>query len=157
MKSKIKLFDFGIFCEALDRVKKPGFIGVAVLACSNLILIMQCLVNRATDVLTEASMKNMMFTVIIPFIILPMMMMIAFSYLNGRKTSDFYHVIPVKRECIYFSTIFAVIAWIAGLIIAGNIIPVAVITISNDFHFEREFFWIIGIVCMASFFIFNAF
>ncbi|MBE6649537.1 MAG: hypothetical protein E7614_08495 [Ruminococcaceae bacterium] len=38
-----------------------------------------------------------------------------FSFLNKRRDSDFYHSIPQKRLCVYFSFIVAVITWIAGI------------------------------------------
>ena len=63
----------------------------------------------------------------IPFVIVPMMMMVAFSYLKARKTSDFYHAIPVKRETMFFSTIVAALAWIVGIFIIACIAIVTVV------------------------------
>ncbi len=41
----------------------------------------------------------------------------AFSFLNNRKGSDFYHSIPLKRTCVYFSFIAAIATWIAGVVL----------------------------------------
>lgn len=42
----------------------------------------------------------------------------AFSFLNDRKGSDFYHSIPDKRICVYVSFISAIISWICAVIFA---------------------------------------
>ncbi len=42
----------------------------------------------------------------------------AFSFLNNRKGSDFYHSIPDKRICVYISFISAIISWISAVIFA---------------------------------------
>ncbi len=38
-----------------------------------------------------------------------------FSFLNKRKDSDFFHSLPQKRICVYFSFVCALFTWIAGI------------------------------------------
>lgn len=45
-------------------------------------------------------------------ITVPMLTLSAFQFLNKRNTCDFYHSIPHKRTCLFFSIFAAVFSWI---------------------------------------------
>ncbi|MBE6649536.1 MAG: hypothetical protein E7614_08490 [Ruminococcaceae bacterium] len=50
----------------------------------------------------------------------------AFSYLNKRCDSDFYHSLPQKRSCIYFSTLASISTWIVGTLVASVLLNVII-------------------------------
>lgn len=143
MKNKIKLFDRGVFWEAFNRLKIPGIIGSAILVSSAFILMLGCMVELIDVDVTRVEIPTEYFfvTYIIPFVIVPMMMMVAFSYLKARKTSDFYHAIPVKRETMFFSTIVAALAWIVGIFIIACIIPLSMAAFTIAFKIDMVEFW----------------
>lgn len=45
-----------------------------------------------------------------------------FSYLNERSKSDFWHSIPHKRTCVYFSFVAAIYTWIAVILLASGLV-----------------------------------
>ena len=159
MKNKLRLFDRGIFFEALNRFKIQGIIGGAIFLSSGFILLMSCfieLVNGNEKVEIPAEYFTVAF--IVPFVIVPMMMMVAFSYLRSRKTSDFYHGIPIKRESMYFSTILAAICWIVALLIVVSIIPLGTAAVSYAFRIDMLMYWkLITKALLASIFVLSCF
>lgn len=46
------------------------------------------------------------------FLTVPMLSLSAFQFLNKRNTCDFYHSIPHKRTCLFFSIFAAILSWI---------------------------------------------
>lgn len=159
MKNKIKLFDRGIFFEAINRLKIQGIIGGALSLSSAFILIMSCFVELVTsNERVEIPAEFFYTTFVVPFVIVPMMMMVAFSYLKARKTSDFYHSIPVKRESMYFSTILAAIVWIVAILVIASILPLGVAAFSWAFRIDMAIYWeIMAKVLLASIFVLSCF
>ena len=47
----------------------------------------------------------------------PVMTFSIFGWMNSRKSSDFYHALPYKRESIFLNMVAAVFTWCAGLIL----------------------------------------
>ena len=142
MKNKIKLFDRGTFVEAINRFKIPGIITGAIFLAAGLLQLLDAILHLA-QYTHEYNMPEQFFyiTYIVPFIMVPMMMMAAFSYLRVRKTSDFYHALPVKRECLYFSTIAAAFAWIVAELVIASIIPLMMALVSPDIEIEMSKYW----------------
>ena len=141
MKNKLKLFNRGIYFEALNRMKIQGIIGGAILVSSGLILMMSCFIELITDgekVTVPAEFFYV--TYIIPFVIVPMMLMAAFSYLRARKTSDFYHGIPIKRESMYFSTVLAAITIVFAILLVGSVIPLGITAITVAFKMDMSMY-----------------
>ena len=60
--------------------------------------------------------------IIMAILFVPIMMLVAFSFLNKRNSCDFYHAIPVKRLPMYMSTISAVLAWTCIMLITPAIL-----------------------------------
>lgn len=143
MKNKIKLFDRGVFWEAFNRLKIPGIIGSAIFISSAFILMLGCMIELIDSSVNRVEIPAEYFyiTYIIPIVIVPMMMMVAFSYLKARKTSDFYHAIPVKRETMYFSTILAALAWIVAIFIIASIIPLSMAALTVVFKIDMVIYW----------------
>ena len=160
MKNKFKIFDRGVFVEAINRLKIPGIIGSAIFLSSGFILVLSCLIELFVDDVRYVDVPAEFFyiTLIIPFVIVPMMMMSAFSYLRARKTSDFYHALPLKRETMYFSTIFAALAWIVALIIVASIIPLGFVAFGSAFRIDMSVYWpIIARTMVSSVFVLSCF
>ena len=69
----------------------------------------------------------------------PLLTLRQFSYLTSRKGSDFYHVAPANRSCVYWSFFLAVLAW-QFLLIFGSTAVSGLITSLVDPGFFR-FSW----------------
>lgn len=143
MKNKVKLFDRGVFWEAFNRLKIPGIIGSAIFVSSAFILMLGCMLElfESGAKRVEIPVEYFYITYIIPIVIVPMMMTVAFSYLKTRKTSDFYHAIPVKRETLYFSTILAALAWIVAIFIIASIIPLSMAAFTVVYKIDMVVYW----------------
>lgn len=72
----------------------------------------------------------------------------AFSFLNRRNESDFYHAIPYKRTCLFGSFAAATITWIWGIVVGSSLVttvlwlicPVANFVWSGLFIVIAEYF-----------------
>ena len=53
---------------------------------------------------------------ILCLLVAPLLTLKAFSFLNSRKGSDFYHSVPPKMSCVYFSFLAAVWTWLTVLV-----------------------------------------
>ena len=159
MKNKLRLFDRGIFFEAINRLKIQGIIGGAIGISSGFILVMSSIIELMTSgERVDIPAEYFYITYIIPFVIVPMMMMVAFSYLKARKTSDFYHSIPIKRESMYFSTILAAIVWIVAILIIFSVIPLGAAAFTLAFRIDMSLYWeIISKTLIASIFVLSCF
>ena len=59
-------------------------------------------------------------------IFVPIMMIVQFSFLHKRNSSDFYHALPVRRETLYFTYLAAVMSWAAVMILIATGIIAAI-------------------------------
>ena len=55
-------------------------------------------------------------------ILAPIIVLSAFSFLNDRKKSDFYHALPQRRECVFISFMAAALTWSVGTIIVSTLL-----------------------------------
>ena len=130
-------FSKALYFQALKKIKTAG-IGMAV---SVFILnLMYALTEielsssfHSTDCYCSWQKAEVSGGVVAPYTLLvvllaPILVMQAFSFLNNRKGSDFFHSIPHKRECVYFSFIAAICTWIAS--------TVAITLLANFFLFS---------------------
>ena len=140
MKNKIKLFDRGTFIEAINRLKIPGIIMGVIFISSGLIQLLNCVLELKQYRYVTVAPEYFYITYLIPFVLVPMMMMVAFSYLRVRKTSDFYHALPVKRETLYGSTIFAALAWIVAELFIASLIPLIMAMVSPFIKIDMVIF-----------------
>ena len=147
MKTKIKLFDRGTFVEAINRFKIPGIITGAILLSAGLIMVLSCVVELMDYTWMAIPTEYFYISYLVPFVMVPMMMMSAFSYLRVRKTSDFYHALPVKRETLYSSTIMAALVWIVAELVLAAIIPLITALVSPAIEMDMLLFW--EVMCKA--------
>lgn len=160
MKNKFKPFDIRVFWEAFNRLKIPGIIGSAILLSASFILMLTCSVELLVDDIRSIEIPAEYFyvTYLVPFLSVPMMLMVSFSYLKSRKTSDFYHSIPIRRETLYFSTIVAAISWVVVILFVASIVPLTSALFSFAMEIDMSVYWeIMGTVFLASIFMISGF
>lgn len=54
------------------------------------------------------------------YILIPVMVLYMFGFMNRRNSSDFYHSIPVKRECIAVSFLAAIVTWLCIIVLVST-------------------------------------
>ena len=59
-----------------------------------------------------------------------------FSFIMKRKHCDFYHALPVKRECLFTSFALAGATWIAVSMLLANLFTSALLTMSSTTYFS---------------------
>ena len=54
------------------------------------------------------------------YVLVPVMILYLFGFLNRRNGSDYYHSAPVKRECLALSLLASIMAWILIIILSST-------------------------------------
>lgn len=142
MKKKNSIFNLGLYREGLRRLRIPGGIFLAVMVLEALLIPIMNVVNineaisdgiRFYQVSIEATEAH-------PFIYLtflvmaPILAWTAFSWMNHRNSSDFYHSMPHRRITVYLCSVAAAATWIAGIICISSGVSFATLKI-----FEKYF------------------
>ncbi len=59
------------------------------------------------------------------YIVAPIMLLCLFGFVNKRRNSDFFHSIPVTRQCLAITYLAAIMAWIAVIVLGSSFITCA--------------------------------
>ena len=121
-------FSLKLYVEGLRKIKVAGFAAAITVIALNALLPITGIIESST--VGENVVRN---TSVVPTILfapfgLAMMVFSAifvysmFSYLNERNKSDFWHAIPHKRTCVYFSFIAAIYTWIAAILLVSGLV-----------------------------------
>lgn len=117
-----KIFSVNMFWQTFKQLKVIGILSMAV----TLFFVVFPQINSALYYLKhiklygedqiDASAKMVYASNIdilsITFILFtPILVLYVWNFLNKKNSSDFYHSLPYKRECLYFSKLAAVFAW----------------------------------------------
>ncbi|MBE5940005.1 MAG: hypothetical protein E7266_06360 [Lachnospiraceae bacterium] len=124
-------FDFGLFSEGIRQLRVAGFVSFLLI---NIIAVLIPLGQFVSVISTrkyafdydysEGLFRDDLFKYTVEFpgdfiymylifiIVAPLLTLVLFSFLNKRKTCDYYHAFPQKRSCIFISYTTAVLAWI---------------------------------------------
>lgn len=126
------VFSLKLFWQTVIQLKVIGFISLAVVAfVSGFPIIIKGLnikkmINAAnaaaesgaevinmsstyTSLVSPISSQGVLLIVVL--VITPILALYAWSFLNKRSTSDFYHSLPYKRKALFISKFAAVTFW----------------------------------------------
>ncbi len=151
---KKRIFDFGMFSDALRRTALIGGIITALTVISVVISFAGSILFSASNngiVAMGFSEINPMILVI-PFLAVPILTMNLFGFLNKRSTSDFWHSVPFTRECIFVSFYLAVFAWVVFATAISTVASVILYSlVPNLFAIDLSslFFGIISILVIS--------
>lgn len=59
-----------------------------------------------------------------------------FSFLNKRKSSDFYHALPQKRLCVYVSLVSSALTWLVGIILVAVMVCSFIFQLSSAYQVD---------------------
>ncbi|MGM9972980.1 MAG: hypothetical protein ACI33K_02920 [Clostridiaceae bacterium] len=142
-------FNIKLYKEGLKKVRLLGIAAamVSILLCAIFPIIHMVegakVSYKATDVVTITEFAVPLFLIMF---ITPLFVISMFSYLNERSKSDFYHSIPYKRTCVYFSFLSAVLTWVWGIIIATTLITGILWTINPLVTYSPSVLFLIPLV-----------
>lgn len=112
----------GLFKESFRQLKIVGILGCIFYALLGILIpvganISACNVESINGVVKSSYVYTFDITniltvsLIVVVILVPIMMLVAFNFINKRNSCDFYHAVPVKRLPAFVGISFAVILW----------------------------------------------
>ena len=118
-----KIFNGKLYVEGLKQLRLVGFLAMAVM--------------ELITVLVLVNMNSMAHAVVEPYILTfedfnpslfasftalaPLLTLSAFSFLNKRSSSDFYHALPTTRASLFVSFFLAIVTWLIGIFAVTSI------------------------------------
>ena len=132
-----KVFRVHMFLQTLKQTRLAGFIMMAVITLISVVPIISSLsyIKEYKQVNNVGGISGNYFLVLVFIIVVPVISLIVWSFLNKRSSSDFYHSIPYTRLCIYLSKTAAILTWIAGILVCHM--------------YHRQFYsWLTGSILM---------
>lgn len=120
-----RMFSGKLYLQGLRKVRTAGIAMAIVITVLNAWIPIQCMTSgRVTDTGHVTDVEAGMFA---PFgflfmLFAPLLVYNMFSYLNERKSSDFFHALPQKRICIYISFMSAVLTWIVSVLCVTSLV-----------------------------------
>ncbi|WP_426351025.1 hypothetical protein ACPWSR_07325 [Alloiococcus sp. CFN-8] len=142
-------FNIKLYKEGLKKVRLLGIAAamVSILLCSIIPIINMVEGSRvsykAIDVVT---ISEFAVPLVLIMFITPLFVISMFSYLNERSKSDFYHSIPYKRTCVYFSFLASILTWLWGIIIATTLITGILWTINPLATFSASVLFLLPVI-----------
>lgn len=132
MTNKIRspFWDFNprIFAEGFRQLRTVGILALVIL-CLAAVLVPVGIAIDTYAYLEEGekvsqslvSLMDMHSLIAVPMYTLALIMpLMAFGFLNKRRSSDFYHAIPVNRSALFISLFASIMAWIILVIVAST-------------------------------------
>ena len=130
------LFSGKLYLQGLRKVRTAGIAMAVVITVLNAWIPIQCMttgsgtnVNRVTDV--EPGMFAPFGFLLILFA--PLLVYNMFSYLNERKSSDFFHALPQKRICIYISFLTSILTWIVSVLCVTSLLNAVLWSLADGY------------------------
>ncbi len=114
------LFSFKLYFQGLRKIRTAGAAMAIVITVLNAVFPILAGMGRkdigAIDVVPE--IDTILFAPCGWLLVLfaPLLVYNMFSYLNERRSADFFHALPQKRACVYISFMFAIFTWILGVL-----------------------------------------
>lgn len=136
------IFNFGIYKESFKQLRVIGCIMTAIIALiAGLIPTSEYIdvINNINmgfynkDYMSLISSYDIIGIYYFIFIIAaPILTLFSYSFLTARNSCDFYHSIPHKRSCIFFSILSAVITWITIIFLSSTVVLLGLFAIFSS-------------------------
>lgn len=139
-------FNKKLYLDGIRQLRLVGIMGMVVLCASALLTAVGChistpgrwydefgnLIERAPQ---GVSLFQCHWALFLTFpILVPIMTMILFNFLNHRNASDFYHSIPDTRGTLYISYAAAILSWVGAIIGISTLLSVFCISILPGYY-----------------------
>lgn len=134
-KKKYNLFNFNMYKNALKRMRITGILFTALTIFISVIIPVGRFITIRTygsgsgTLATTPILSTFAFMALSYILYSPVITLSYFSFLNKRNSSDYYHMFPQKRGCIFNTVFAAAITWIIVIIMSCFISTAIVYTI----------------------------
>lgn len=142
------IFSPKLYVQGLRKVRNVGIAMAVIIVVLNAMIPMTCIIedmmsfptSGGYDVPTISDVGIALFAPVSLCVLLfaPLLVWSMFSYLNERKASDFYHAIPQKRVCVYFSFIAAVLTWLISVLLTSALVNAVLWGIAEEYTVTVE-------------------
>ncbi len=157
-KTRSPFWDFSprIFAEGFRQLRTVGILALVIL-CLAAVLMPVGLAIDAYAYLEEGQKVNQSLVSLMdmhPLNALPMytmaliMPLMVFGFMNKRRSSDFYHAIPVNRSALFISLFASIMAWIVLVVVASSVLSVC-ITLCFPAVFQLNLSSIVPFMCSS--------
>ena len=123
------IFNFRLYKEGLKQAQLPGIIFAAIMMLGAIFTPLGY--RQPYDSFDYNQFNYALFTTFTVFA--PILVLVTFSFLNKRNTSDFFHSIPHKRQTLFGSFFAAVMTWIIGVIAVSSAVCFAIYAITSPY------------------------
>jgi ABC-2 type transport system permease protein len=130
-----KLFSKALYFQTLKNLKNAAIAGAVCFIILNMLIVLAIIEGRPGWEPPEPIGSGEILPLAI--MIIPIAFFLvqqAFSFLDKRKSSDFYHSIPQKRICVYSTIVLSVITYLC-LIILGAVLVNTLIFATSDYYY----------------------
>ena len=136
-------FSLKLYLEGLRKIRVAGVASAVTVVALNAILPIIGLLESKKEYMSDTRAPSVVPTVgFAPFGLLMMIFAVIltysmFSYLNERSKSDFWHAVPEKRSCVYFSFTAAIYTWIAGTLLVSGLLNLFLWNLAKNYIKEK--------------------
>ncbi len=129
---KNRIFSYRLWVEGLRRLRIPGFIALGFIGISAILVPASVFVEsrlayansiRDSFITPETAVHPGL--VLLTFIVAPAMALTLFSFLNRRRSADFFHALPYSRICIFTSFFLSIGAWLCFIAVSTSALNLA--------------------------------
>ena len=131
------IFSVKLYLQGLRKVRTAGVAMGIIITVLNAWIPIQCLAEGARasgPIEVEAGFFAPFGFVLMLFA--PLLVYNTFSYMNERRSSDFFHSLPQKRICVYLSFMAAVMTWIVSVLCASALVNTILWGMASGYFLE---------------------
>ncbi len=149
------VFSTKLYLQGLRKVRNAGIaMAIIVIVLNALVPVFALIEEQSLWPGTLRVVSPISISLFAPFgvtmiLFAPLLVYSMFSYLNERKSSDFYHSIPQKRICVYLSFIASIMTWIVSVLLASVVVNSILWSLTKYYSVSAEAIWL----SFAAFFI----
>ena len=139
-------FNQKLYLDGIRQLKLVGIMGLVVCCAAAMLTAMGYHINTSVYVMDE--LGNMIrrvpkglnlfqahWSLFITFpVLVPVMTMMLFNFLNHRNASDFYHAIPDTRGSLYISYSASILTWIGAIIGISTLFSVISVSLLPTYY-----------------------
>ena len=121
------IFSPKLYLQGVRKVRTLGVAMAIVMIALNAWIPLMCINTSRGFIAGEPVITAVEAGQFAPFgllflIFAPLLVYNMFSYLNERKSSDFFHALPQKRICVYVSFMSAILTWILSVLLLTTVV-----------------------------------
>lgn len=152
------LFSKKLYIEALRQIRIPFALLFTLIAGGTGFLTITSLISAVYEYKLEKTISfiyvsDILCLIPLTFVIaVPLFTFKLFKFLTKRNASDFYHAIPLKRNCIMFTYVAAILSATVITILVSILIPLIVFSLSQkyiSFNFYEVYPFALNVLACA--------